>query len=394
MKTYFKIILISIISLLHSCNSFGQDKPIGQIPFIINDDGHMTITLKINNADVSNFILDTGSSVTAIDKSIAEQLNLSLQEKGARITGTSGFNNDVKKTQKQHISLNDKIELKEIEMYVTNLSRLGKINGLIGFDLFKEYVTETNFDTKTIYFYKRKAKPDTQGYTAINFSESFCTPEVKISTSLANGESFSGKVLFDTGNVSTPFSFNSPFVRENILSTKFEKLISTDTRGISGVYKKTETGVIPFIKIKKFKLSEIPVALSNAQEGMSSKEAYMGNLGLEYISKFNFILDYNRKKIYLKPNNSYRNTFNFPLSGIRLEKKEDGIFIRSISKPSIAAEKGLKVGQQLISINGIEDRDIQFYKKLLLNEGKEVSIVVKLENGKLKTVVILLERLI
>ncbi|WP_299180182.1 aspartyl protease family protein [uncultured Aquimarina sp.] len=389
MKTYFTITLILFPLII-----FGQDKPIGQIPFAINEDGNMTITLKINNSDVSNFILDTGSSVTAIDKTIAEQLNLALQEKGAKIIGTSGVNNDVKKTQKQHISLNNKIELKDIELYVTDLSRLGKINGLIGFDLFKEYVTKTNFDTKIISFYKRKGKPDTKGYTAINFSESFCTPEIKISLSLPNDESFSGKVLFDTGNASEPFSFNSPFVNNHKLTKKFKKLTTTDARGIDALYRKVENGVIPFIKIKKFKLSEIPIALSNAQQGMSSKEAYMGNLGLKYISKFNFILDYNKKKIYLKPNKSFDDAFNFPLSGIHLEEKEEGVFIRLISKPSMAYDKGLRAGQQLISIDGIKEKDKQFYQKALRSEDKVVSITVQLEDGTLKTVQILLKRLI
>lgn len=394
MKKFLSITLITIILLFYSCNSFGQDQPIAQIPFELNDDGLIIISLKINNEIISDFVLDTGASVTVIDKTIVSQLDLLLQDQAAKITGTSGVNNDVRKTQKQLVSLSNIIVLNDLEMYVSDLSRLSNIKGLIGFDLFKEFVTETNFDTKTISFYKRKGKPDTKGYTAINFSESFCTPEIKISASLPNNESFSGKVLFDTGNVAVPLIFNSPFVQKHMLSTKLDKLLNIESRGINTIEKKAAMGVIPFIKIKKFELSEIPIALSNAQQGMSSKDAYMGNLGLEYISRFNFILDYNKKKIYLKPNNSFNNPFRFPLSGIRIEKKEEGIFIRSISKPSIAAEKGLKVGQQLISINGIEGRNIQFYKELLLNEGEEVSIIVKLDDGTLKTVKILLKKLI
>jgi len=127
---------------------------------------------------------------------------------------------------------------------------------------------------------------------------------------------------------------------------------------------------------------------------MLSKEAYMGNLGLKYVSKFNFILDYNRKKLYLKPNQSYDSAFDFPLSGIHLETKENGIFIKSIDKPSMAHKRGLKPRQQLVSINGVEGKSLQFYKELLKNENKEVTVVVKLENGDLKTVKILLVRLI
>ena len=391
MKNRFLISLILIIFLLHSC--IGQDKPIGQIPFTLNDDGHITISLRINNKTVPNFVLDTGASVTVIDKSMVEQLGLPLQDKNAKTIGVSGVNNNVKKTQRQQVFLSDNVALKDLEMYVSDLSSFGNINGLIGFDLFKEFVTETNFDTKTISFYIRKGKPDTKGYKSISFVESFCTPEIKISVILSDNTSLSGKVFFDTGDMSVPFTFSSPFVKKHKLHSKFETLVTNESRGINSK-SYNRVGAASSIKIKGFSLSEMPVTLSNSTQGMLSIETYMGNLGLEYISKFNFILDYNKKKIYLKPNKSFSNAFNFPLSGIRLEKKENGIFIESISKPSIAAEKGLKVGQQLISINGYEGKEIQFYKDLLMREGEEVSIVVKLENSKQTTVVILLKRLI
>lgn len=397
MKKHFLITLTAIAFLLHSCNSFGQDEPIGQIPFTINDNGLIIITLKINDQAISNFVLDTGASVTIIDKSIATELNLPLKKETYQSIGANGVTENRKKTQKQIISLNNRIVLEGLEMMVIDLSHLGEINGIIGFDLFKEFVSETNFDTKIISFYKRKGKPDTKGYKSIKFVESFCTPEIDISVVLTNDESFTGKVTFDTGNVSSPLIFNSPFVSQNDLRSKFNALLTSESEstGINSGFKvKKTTGVISQIKIKDFNLLEIPVELSNDSQGMLSKKEYMGNLGLQYISKFNFILDYNKKKIYLKPNNSFKNAFNFPLSGIGLEKKNNGIFIKSIAKPSMANDKGLKVGLQLVSINGTENEDIQFYKELLENEGKKVSIVVKLEDGSLKTVEILLARLI
>ncbi|MDB4292982.1 aspartyl protease family protein [Maribacter sp.] len=393
MKTCLTVTLTSLFFCLHSCISFGQDKPIGQIPFTLGENGHIIISLQINNESVSNFVLDTGASVTVIDKTIVNQLGLSLQNQSAKITGVSGVNNDVKKTHKQRVSLSDKIVLKDLEMYVSDLSGISTIKGLIGFDLFKEFVTETNFDTKTISFYKRKGRPDTKGYQSINFVESFCTPEIKLSVTLSNDTTFSGKVFFDTGAMSTPFTFSSPFVAKYNLYSKFETLITAESRGI--ISKSTNSiGKASSIKIKDFELSELPVTLSSLTEGMLSIEPYMGNLGLEYISKFNFILDYNKKKIYLKPNSSYHEAFEFPIGGIRLETKNNGIYIRSIVTPSLAAKKGLRSGQQLISIDGVEDEDLKFYKDALKKENEEITLVVKLEDGTLKTVSILLLKLI
>lgn len=138
----------------------------------------------------------------------------------------------------------------------------------------------------------------------------------------------------------------------------------------------------------------MPVVLSNAEKGFLSWDNYMGLLGLEYISKFNFIIDYHRKKIYLKPNSSFFNPFKFPLSGIKLKEEGGGIICDGISKPSQAFDKGLREGHQLVSINGIGGRDIGFYQDLLQQEGEEVTIVVKKENDQILKVVVHLERLL
>jgi len=170
--------------------------------------------LQINNETVSNFILDTGASVTVIDNDIATRFNLPLKKEVYQSIGTNGVVENRKMTEKQHLSLSDKIVLKGLEMMVIDLSHLGKINGIIGFDLFKEYVTETNFDKKVISFYKRKGKPDTKGYKVISFVESFCTPEVDVSVLLPDNKKIKGKVFFDTGDASTPFTFSSSFVNK------------------------------------------------------------------------------------------------------------------------------------------------------------------------------------
>lgn len=393
MKKLLSILFLTIILLFNYYNSFGQDQPIAQIPFALNDDGHIIISLKINNHTVSNFVLDTGASVTVIDKTIVNELSLPLQDIAAKTTGTSGVNDDVKKTQKQQVALSDIVVLNGIEMYVSDLSRFGNIKGLIGFDLFKEFISETNFDTKTISFYKTKGKPDTKGYKSISFNESFCTPEIKLSVTLSDNTSLSGKVFFDTGDMSTPFTFSSPFVKKHKLQSKFDTLVIIESRGINSK-SSNRVGAASSINIKGFELSEMPVTLSNSTQGMLSIEPYMGNLGLEYISKFNFILDYNKKKIYLRPNASYHKAFDFPIGGIRLEKKEKKIFIKSIATPSMAYEKGLRAGQQLISIDDIQGESLKFYKEALKQKDKEVTVVVKLEDGTLKTVVVLLSKLI
>jgi len=385
--------LVILLFGLFSCDTLGQSKPIGEIPFTINENGSMIIELHINNEKISNFVLDTGASVTVLDDDIATRLNLTFQEVKLESTGPNGVTNSSKKTAEQEISITDQVVLEDIKLSVTDLSHLGEINGIIGFDLFRNFVSQINFDTKKIIFYKKKGRPNTDGYQAVKFMESYCTPEVDVIFSLENGETFSGKALFDTGNTATPLIINSPYKAKQNLPSKFKSLITSESRGINSKGQ-LDKGVITSLELGGFELGEMTVGLSNAEQGVLSWGGYLGLIGLEYISKFNIIIDYHRENIYLKPNNSFSNSFEFPLSGIGLEEQKDGLFISSISRPSGAYDQGLREGQKLVSINGIEGRSRSFYKKLLKNEGEEVTIIVKLENEELKTVKITLKRLI
>lgn len=382
--------LIVLIFGLLSCDVLGQSKPIGEVPFTINDDDLIIITLNINKEKISKFVVDTGASVTILDDDIATELNLTLEDRSFE---ASGVTNNGKTTTEQQISLSDKVVLKGIKLVVRDLSHLSDINGIIGFDLFRNFVSQIDFDKEIITFFKKKGKPNTDGYQAVDFVESYCTPEVEVTFSLDNGKSFSGKALFDTGNTASPLIISSPYKTEQDLKSNFNTLITTAGRGINSKTE-SEKGIIKSLKLGEYELGEMTAVLSNTDQGVLSWKGYLGLLGLEYISKFNFIIDYHRKKIYLKPNRSFSNSFNFPLSGIILEETKKGVMVRAVSKPSDAYNQGLRQGQQVISLNGIEGKTKVYYKNLLKKEGEEVTIVVKLANGELKTVSIILKRLI
>ncbi|MGD1961642.1 MAG: retropepsin-like aspartic protease [Fulvivirga sp.] len=301
--------LLVLLAALFSCNAIGKNKPIGKIPFSINENGLIQIELLINKKKVSKFILDTGASSTLIDDEMASELNLSLLEGTFESTWASSETHDGRKTEKQRITITEKVLLEGIELNVRDLSHLGDINGIIGFDLFIKYVTHTDFDTQTITFYERKGRPDTKGYKAVKFVESYCTPEVEVTFVLENGATFNGKVFFDTGNTAFPLIINATYKRENALPLAFKSLSRSESEDHSKAQMDVE--IIQSLTLGGFELGEMPVALSNAEKGVLSWEGYLGLIGLEYINKFNVIIDYHRKKLFLKPNNSFSEDFLF-----------------------------------------------------------------------------------
>ena len=289
--------------------SYSQKSSLATIPFELNEKGLMIIKLRINKTTVSNFVLDTGASVAVIDDDVANQLGLKIKTEKAKITGANAINNQVKKTEGQEIIINQKVKLKKLELYVSDLSHLGNINGIIGFDLFKEYISETIFGTKNIHFYKQINSKNTIGYQSIDFVESYCTPEVMVTFSLANGTTFSGKALFDTGNLKSPLIINAVFNEENRLTEKLKADSLTTNRGVINTKAKYIATTIDTLTFGDFTFSKIPTSISQSKEGVLAWKSYLGLLGLELISKFDFILDYRSKKIYFRQNDNFEKAF-------------------------------------------------------------------------------------
>ena len=91
---------------------------------------------------------------------------------------------------------------------------------------------------------------------------------------------------------------------------------------------------------------------------MSSYDGYMGILGNLIISRFNFITDYQHKKIFIKPNSYFNKAFEFSTSGIKLKTKNNIVLVNSVMTPSEAYSKDLRENDTIISIDSIEHADI------------------------------------
>ena len=102
--------------------------------------------------------------------------------------------------------------------------------------------------------------------------------------------------------------------------------------------------------------------MASDKEGVSSAEDILGILGSEIIYRFNIILDYKNKNIYLKPNYLFHENFEELVSPISLKYSDDRkeIIISNVLQNTDAYKKGLREGQRIISINNIQNKDIHF----------------------------------
>lgn len=300
------------------------------------------------------------------------------------------------------------------------------IHGIIGGDLFKDFVVKVNYSSKRITFYNQ----DTFNYKNCKKCESFPLdfynqkPFIDVFVENHLGDLFKVKLLIDSGGGDALWLFDKSHPKIIISDKYFEDYLG---KGLNGnIYGKRSK--IKKLKIGSFVFENAAVAYPDSisiEVAQKNKERN-GSLGAEILKRFHVIYDYPNRKITLKKNNKYyRSPFMYNKSGIELvhggemlikEKRSNSNYIDSdggnnrnssiyqivysfglaykpsyqisfIRKGSPANLAGLLVGDIILEVNGVpayqkEMSDIvQIFSQ---KENKRVKLLVDRDGNHLR----------
>jgi hypothetical protein len=120
-------------------------------------------------------------------------------------------------------------------------------------------------------------------------------------------------------------------------------------------------------------------------------------IGLGLFSRFNFIYDYPHQRMFLEPNHTYDEPFEYDMSGLWVGRRDgDALSIRQVHPKSPAAEAGVTTSDRIIRINGrpaVEYSDPWKLQPLMQREGETVTLVLLRDQNEVE-VSIVLRRLI
>ncbi|WP_298513666.1 aspartyl protease family protein [uncultured Kordia sp.] len=393
MKTRLHYITLCVVCFI-GCISITRAQ-VATIPF--ENDELMFIKVKVNDHDEPlNFVFDTGASTAVLDENIAKKIGVTAnyQQPTEGAAGTEMYN--IALSQTFHIG---NISIKNAHTVLVDLERLAKksnqqIDGIIGNNIMQQYVTQIDYDQNVIKLYNDADEiQGKEAYKTVEATFDYSQiPQVNLEFTLDNNQKFKGNFLFDSGANMT-FLLNTPFVKEKNMESLLEKTIENKAEGLT-TSSSFKIGKIANLQFGDFTFGEMPIDLSNSKAGVMASSEYTGILGIKIINRFNSILDYKHKKIYLKPNNSYANVFEFPRSGISLTEEADMIKISNVITAAEAYEKGIREGDQLLEINDVTVEDVRKCRKILRQKDATVKLKLKTNKGEIKTISILLKRLI
>lgn len=356
------------------------------------------IPVTINESDTLNFILDTGVKFPIITElPFINKLNLNyimpVQIKGlgdgVELTAYRSGNNTM---SIQGLTARNQ----EVQMIIDENFQISHmlgipVHGLIGFNLFKDFVVEIDYHNEKLTLFKPEYYKYRDRKRDIILPLHFDGDKPFVRTSIVTDDltEVPVKLLVDTGASDALWLSESSDERihfpENHIETFLGKGLSGDLFGVKGRIDGIWVGPLILPKpIVAFPDSEIIDQL------MSSNDRN-GTIGAEILRRFHVTFDYRNSRLTLRPTHRVNEDFNCNMSGMEIINPMPGLPIFTISnilENSPAYLSGLKENDQILSINNNNHSSLELNDINLLlqsKENKKIKVRVLREGEEYKT---------
>lgn len=322
-----------------------KNKPyLKEIPFSF-DYGVPLIKVTIQGAEY-NFLFDTGMpTVLSENLSTLLQLDVRRTTKGMDVNGNT--------SEEKFVVLNEisvgGVSFNQIEALSTDLKKgfeIGclKLDGVLGNNIIKDAIWKIDYQNKVITLTDNIENFDLpKTATIVKFKtqekHGYYSPNVDIAI---NNKKRKG-VKFDTGSnggVNLPLAY---------FSDKLDSTKSVEYYGIksAALYGKGQNKTYVDSKVNSLKIGDLN--LQNQWVTFNQNHPLIGN---KFLQNFKIIIDYSEHKIFLIKEKELANE---PLTnfGFQLGVDNQKALVINLYKNSIAEKNGLQLGDEILSVNGI-----------------------------------------
>jgi hypothetical protein len=253
-------------------------------------------------------------------------------------------------------------------------SKLGtKVDGMIGYNLLKDFVVELDYQHKSIAFFAPRKYEYKKKVQMLPLIIDNMKPYVQTDIVDACGEKLPVKLLLNTSaGYSLWLDVNSdPHIK--VPGKSIYSYIGASTGGDIQGY----IGRISNVSLGKYRLSNV---ISYFPDKASFPKCN-GILGGDILRRFTLIIDYRKSQIGFKANGFYNQPFTYNVSGVEVTLIGDTMFqVSNVREFSNAQKAGVKAGDILISINNRSVKNMsidEVYSQLQPIDGQQISVNIK-----------------
>ncbi|WP_235336713.1 aspartyl protease family protein [Pontibacter korlensis] len=337
------------------------------------------IPVQINNSQPLNFILDSGVRNTLItqlyfsdslDLKEANRIKIKGLGQGHSLEAIHSTGNSMRMRGIQGDHHTVYVLLEDI----FNLSlRMGMpVHGIIGYDIFKNFIVKINYSTETLTLYrpdqKVKKKKRAEEYPLIIED---AKPYLHATVKQHNGDSLNVKLIVDTG-ASNSLSLYLPSDERLKLPPKV--MHAYLGRGLGGDIN-GKIGRLPSFRLGKYEMENLTASYPDAEAVKLALNVAgrHGNIGSDILKRFTVIFDYPNQRISLIPNRRFKEPFYFNMAGFEVSTPLPGAnfyIISNVVEDSPAKMVGVQPGDQLLHINGRNCNELKLSEVLHILDSK------------------------
>lgn len=219
--------------------------------------------------------------------------------------------------------------------------------GMIGFELFRRFVTQIDYGAKTLTFID-PARFDPRGAgTPVPFVFYSHLPQVK-----GAFEGLPGVFDIDTGS-RVEITLTKPFADANDLKAKHPKgVTAVDGWGVGGRSISYVTRG-KSLMLGQIHITDVVAGLATQARGSFADPNYQGNVGSGLLKRFAVTFDYNHQLMYLKPlPGPLSDIGTFDRAGLWINGSPKGFKIVALTAAGPAEAAGLKIGEEITAVDG------------------------------------------
>jgi len=329
--------------------------------------------------DTLNFILDTGSGGISLDSLTADRMKIKTELSDRTIRGIAGIRQV--KFAYNHILRLPGLVVDSLNFHINDYEVLTssygeKIDGIIGYSFFSRYIVKIDYDSSRLFVYSRGTMKYPRGGFLLR---PLLVNLPVITTAIRDDREVISRYYFDTG-AGMCLLLSSDFVNDSAFVNPKRRWYSTQAEGLGGKAPMRQ-GVLKQVRIGPYKFRNVPTYIFDDEYNVTSYPYLGGLIGNDLLRRFNLIVNYERRDLYLIPNSHFKEPFDYAYTGLGMYVIDGEIRVIDVMPNSPAQEAGFQSGDIIMAVANNFSKNIQAYKVLMQTANEKLKILVLREEG-------------